>query len=502
MIGLLAMLGCTTLGPWRDTGSVDTSGGEERVVASPALLDFGSVSVNADGYALGTFTLYNLGNTAATVTGHDEAIGSTAFTIASPPVLTLEPGAELTLSVRYAPTTDGDDGAEILIEPSEETVRLLGVGTAPVLSVGTATVDPVVLGCSGAGSIPLTNTGTEDLLLTGATLEGTEIAVTVLPERIRPGESGTVGLSFAPAGDGARGDTVLLTSNDPLHPAIGVLVSGLGYEGERVSETFHYTPSNPTDLLFLIATAGGMTSQLDKAVDAIPLFVQTLRAANIDYQLAALSSDAPCPGSSPGWADRSDTTLQTEAVLERGFGGASGAWEDDLVGLAAEALAHTATGDCLAGFRRADADLQLIVVSDGPSRTDAAAEAATIAANLQDPASLRISALVPLRDTCGEEAEDFEALADEYDGTARDLCAADWADAFLHFAALPHGDGAVRYALAEAPVVSTIEVLAEGVPFETWTWDADRNAVVFDGDQVPAYGAEVTVRYVSAVACE
>ena len=83
-----------------------------------------------------------------------------------------------------------------------------------------------------------------------------------------------------------------------------------------------------------------------------------------------------------------------------------------------------------------------------------------------------------------------------------DLCAPTWTDAFLDFTALPEGRGAVRFPLAEAPVPSTIEVLAEGVSFHAWSWDADTNAILFDGKQVPALGAEITVGYVLAVSCD
>ena len=67
--------------------------------------------------------------------------------------------------------------------------------------------------------------------------------------------------------------------------------------------------------------------------------------------------------------------------------------------------------------------------------------------------------------------------------------------------ALPPGADPVSYPLAEVPVTSTIEVTVEGAPFTLWSYDRARNAVVFDGDAVPALGAEVAIEYVLAVAC-
>jgi hypothetical protein len=199
---------------------------------------------------------------------------------------------------------------------------------------------------------------------------------------------------------------------------------------------------------------------------------------------------------------RSDTTLQAETLLDRAFAGTAGAWDDDLVGLATDALALTGVGDCLAGFRRPGADLHLLLVSDRPSQANAAAQAAALAATVLAPAELRVSALVPTAGGCGSPAPDYAGLASMYQGQAFDLCAADWSEAFLEFASLPAGRDAVRYALAEVPVASTIEVYVEGVTSTSWSWDPAGNAVVFDHEETPALGAEITLRYVSAVACE
>ncbi len=502
MLALLPLLGCNPIGPWADAGDGDTALDGPRIVASPARIDFGTVSVNEDGYAVGELTLYNAGDTPETVSGHDEPIGSDFFVVDGPPLITLDPGDELTLEVRYLPLTEQTDSAELLIEPSDETVRLLGVGAAPVIAADAPPFEDVVLGCSGTGYVAITNEGTEDLVLTDVTLDGAEYTIVSAPTTIAPGDTEAVELLVTPAGGDDRGATLRVTSNDPYRPALGVWVSTHVYGGEVVTETFRYTPSNPTDLLFVVATDGGMTAQLDKAADVIPRFVDTLRDTNIDYHLTALSGAGPCPSSTPGWADRSDTSLQTEVVLERGFDGDSGAWDGDLLGLAVEALARAASEECLVDFRREEADLHVIIVADGPSAADAMEAAEQLADRVTSPAALHVSALLPGDDSCGDEAEDYAEVVEAYGGTLQDLCAMDWEPAFDALADLPAGRGAVRYVLAEAPVPSSIEVLAEGVRFTDWSWDAAENAVRFDGDTVPALGAEISIEYVSAVACE
>lgn len=497
----LVFSGCgDPIGTWDLVPPGDTAPSGARVVASPGRIDFGSLSVNDDGEALGELTLVNLGDAAEIVTGHDEPIGSDAFSVDAAPLLSLGPGESVTLAVRYRPTTEQSDAAELLLDPSEETVRLVGRATAPVLQTGDATLDPVVVGCAGTGSVSIRNVGSESLVVSAVSVADEEFALVASPSTVDPNETADILLTFTPTGGGERGATLRVSTNDPERPEIGILVSALGYEGERVTESFRYTPSNPTDLLFVVDAGDGMTSQLDKAEPVLASFVHALRDANIDYHLAALSGFGPCPTTTPGWADRSDTSLQAESVLERGLFGAAGPWDGDLLGLAHEALEASGAGVCLAGFRRENADLQVIVLTDGPGAADTAASQAALASAVAAPAVLRVSGLLPAGG-CGTPAADYAAVVASTGGVVEDLCAADWAGAFVALAELPGGEDAVRFPLAEVPVPATIEVLAEGLTFTSWTWDAVENSVVFDGEATPALGAEITIRYVSSVAC-
>ncbi len=496
----LALLGCSTLSGWPDGPADGGATSAPRIIVSPARLEFGDVSVIANGFAEAELTIHNVGGATETVSGHDEPIGSDAFRIDAPPLIELGPESSITLMVRYTPTTEQADIAELLVEPSDEAVRLTADGRAPVLAAGVAAFDEVVVGCSGTGRVGLRNEGSEPVTITGAALTSDEFALTSLPDTITPGGDAEIELAFTPDGGGARGGTLRLSSTDPLHPDIGIALSASGVSGEVVTESFRYTPSNPTDVLFVVSPRALLGLQGDAAADALPAFVDAIRDTNTDYHVSAISTLGPCPTSTPGWADRSDTSLQAEIVLENGFFGDGGPWEGDLLGLAVEALARSAAADCLLDYRRAEADLHVILVDDRPAAVDPTATAAELAAGLDTPASFQLSAILPLGD-CGIDAPDYATLVERYAGTVHDLCAADWAPAFETLAELPAGRSAVRYVLAEIPVASTIEVLAEGLPFSAWSWDAATNAVVFDGDTLPALGAEVTVEYVSSVAC-
>ena len=59
----------------------------------------------------------------------------------------------------------------------------------------------------------------------------------------------------------------------------------------------------------------------------------------------------------------------------------------------------------------------------------------------------------------------------------------------------------MNYPRGQVPGATTLEVAVEGAPFTLWSYDAASNVVIFDGDAVPALGAEVTITYVLAVTC-
>lgn len=492
---------CHPLGslPYEDTGG--PSNGAERIALTPARIEFPLVSVNVQGAAEATFTIYNLGGDTITVSGQDEVIGSEIFTVEAGPLLSIEAGARQDLTVRFAPTTEGVYEADIIVEPGGESLHLVGAATAPIARIGDVHIDPVVLGCSGTGTVGIANDGSETLEILSATVAGGEYAVLDAPAEVSPGGSSAAALSFTPAGGGQRGDTLILTTNDPARPTLAVPLSVLGYEGDRIEESFRYTPANPTDILFLIDTAATMTSGLQKSNTAVDAYITQIRDTNLDFHLLALPSGDACPANSHAYATRSDTSAQAQVVMERGIGGPSGVWDDDLLGLALLALQSGESGECLEGFRRPDADLQIIVLSDGPSRGEVDTQVATIASGLSDDAGMRLSVLTPATADCGTVMDDYTTASRTTGGTAADLCAEEWTSAFLDFATLPPGAEAVHYPLAQAPVPSTVEVAVEGAPFDLWSYDAATNAVIFDGDAVPALGAEVTISYVLAVTC-
>lgn len=495
---IFLLLACDKPGPWLTAGSEAFP--ETRISASPAVLDFGEVSVNGLQSIELSFIVANLGEGAVTLTGHDEPIGDEQFEVQAEPLEVLAEGGQRTFLVRFLPRTEQAARAQLRIDPGSELVELRGVGHAPVAVLGQPETAATVLGCQSDAHLMLSNQGSEALAISDVSIVGTDFLLTGWQADVSPGASSRIDYIFVPSGSGNRGGTLTITSNDPLHPQLAVNLSALGYEGERVEESFRFLPTAPTDILF--AVEGGLGQNEDRLGAALEAYVDILRSTNVDFHITSVASDDPCPSDSPQWADISDTALATTNVVARAFDQTGGAWDNNLLGLANAALDSAGVGACLDSFRRESANLDVVVVGRSAPGADLELAAADLADHLVVPGELRISALVPLSADCGSTGTEYVDLAESYGGIASDLCESEWTAAFEAFADLPTADTPVRFTLAEMPVVSSLNVMVEGGQWTAWTFDPATNALVFDLSPQPALGAEVEISYISAVSCE
>ena len=141
MVGLFLVVLCGACEPLlsaRGPGGGDGSlAGEGLLVISPAEIDFGAVSVAADGPGVRSFTVTNAGGSRLTVHGHDEVIdltegASEVFTVDAEPYFELEPGEARRLEVTFTAPTEGSWAGQLRVNYGVETVELSGSGRAPV----------------------------------------------------------------------------------------------------------------------------------------------------------------------------------------------------------------------------------------------------------------------------------------------------------------------------------------------------------------------------------
>lgn len=481
------MLACSPLGPWKSDGD-DSGAAALRVELSPALVDFGQVSSSLGVPAERSFTLYNLGNSTVQITGHDEPLGDPGFQVQAPNILELAPGRAEELSVLFLPDADRTFVAELLIQPGEQILRLEADGLAPELEPDQARAEATVVGCASPFGVEIRNRGREKLHLSNVRAISAELLVTGYPAELGPGEDATLDLMFVPERTGTRTPILQIESDDPQNPSLSISVEGLGFEGSRIQESFRYYPTEHTDILVLSEGAAA------QGPDSSSFYLNQLRTDNVDYQLTALSGGSPCPTGNPAYATRSDTALQGSAVMNRAFRQGAGPWDSRLPDLALLALGQTGSGGCLEGFRRADANLEILLVADGPGEEPAP----DLLAQLEQlaPQGLRISGLLP--QSCGS-IPSWEELISQTSGGREDACSLDWEAAFQRLGELPNAQEPVAYPLDQAPVPSSIRVVVSGIPWTDWHWESTTNEVVMES--APALGASVVIEYISQVEC-
>lgn len=502
-IGLLTFVllaGCGHLGEWPQAEAVSVVSHTSRLVVSPGTLDFGDVSVNQDISGEQSFTVTNLGDEPVTLTGQDEPVGDPQFVVDAAPVMVIAPGETIGIGVTFTPSTEANARADLFILPTGESIELVGHGTAPVAMVATPILPASVVGCTGEVSVPVTNAGSEDLLLL-AHSESDEYRLVSAPQRIAPGATENVVLDFLPEAVGQRAGVVTLLTNDPTQPELSVNLSASGVEGNTTGDFFSYAPGNATDFLFVVENDGETADDLARGVGSVAAFVSALRNVNVDFHVGVLTGASACPITDPLYATTWDTAETVTGVMLSGLAGGSGLWDQDLFGLAIASLAHVTQQTCFDDFRREDAELHVVAIADGDSTADVALEVGRLQGIVGDPSRLRVSTIVPGSGDCGVVSADYSDAAAASGGVNVDACDPDWSAGLQRIAASSERAAGVRFALNDVPMVDTLDVRIDGVSWGEWTYDPDANEIVVAGDTRPELGAEVEVRYVSVGVC-
>ncbi len=197
------------------------------LAVTPATLALGSVTTGTTGTA--TFTIDNTGNAPLDVTGITSS--DAAFTV-SPTTGTVAPGASLTVTVTFAPTTAGAATGTLTVASNggTATVALTGAGVAPapVISVTPTTLafGTLTVGTPASQTLTISNTGTAALNVTGITSSNALFTATPTTGTVAPGASLTVTVTFDPTAAGAATGTLTIASDDVANPALTVALTG------------------------------------------------------------------------------------------------------------------------------------------------------------------------------------------------------------------------------------------------------------------------------------
>ena len=243
-----ATLAIETNDPNDGTITVDLSGSgrEPEVSVTPASVSVGTVG--SESVRTKTVTIRNTGGAPLDL-DRVSLNGSSAISIVSGTGSgTLVPGQTREVTVQFAPTTGGGASATLSVatdDPDQKTttVSISGVGQVPDVSLDTASAQfgTVGIGSSSPTAVTVTNDGNETLVITNASLGGTDAgAFTVVTGdgiRVPPGESRTVSVAFAPETTGPASATLSLETNDPDEKTRTVSLSGTGADADIGADT-------------------------------------------------------------------------------------------------------------------------------------------------------------------------------------------------------------------------------------------------------------------------
>ena len=213
-------------------------------------LDFGQVGTNPEQPKKLSLTLRNDGFTSLTFTGQGATIsgpGAADFSLDGPFDLTpLAPGSQRALPLAFAPHNPGPTSATLTLtsndpqHPSLEIVlRGEGVQPTPILTVLNAPLDFGQVAQDAAQpvnkSLTLRNDGSGALIFTspGATISGPGAAdfslaspFNLMP--LAPASQRSLSIAFDPHNPGPTSATLTITTNDPQHPSMDVILQGYG----------------------------------------------------------------------------------------------------------------------------------------------------------------------------------------------------------------------------------------------------------------------------------
>lgn len=277
-----------------------------------------------------------------------------------------------------------------------------------------------------------------------------------------------------------------------------------------ITETFEQAPLPRLDLLWVIDDTPSMSDEHDALAAAMPAFADALEAAGVAWQVGVVTTN---PGGdlgvlrgdpwilTPSEAEGLEVLLDTAGITLLGREPASG------IAAMVLALESPLRTDANRGFRRPDAALEVIVVSDGDDRSDDvlgpdAVEIGISTLEAEEDATgrpARLSAVVGPRGGCSGPGGSalpglrYLELAEATGGTTASICEGHMASVIADLGA-SSVEWQTEFPLQAMPETASLRVAVDGMRVDTgWSVATGPDRVVFD--VAPEPGAVITVRY-------
>jgi hypothetical protein len=300
---LLTMLGCGAL-----DASTPVAQSSSGLVATPAVVDFGSVPVGTT--AVRTNTVVNTSRSPIVIT--QTQTGTSAFTITGQKLpLTLAPGQRTVLQIAYSPRSGGMSQSRVLLAGNQgrfsTTFMLRGaaiLGNRIKLTPASISFGGVPVGKTETQSATVSNGGQTPITVTriAATGKGFSLTGRSLPLTLQAGESTSIGVSFTPASSGATSGAIIVVGTVSLTLPLRPIT--FGRRGDETREALGAVPT----LISATLSGTGMMGAGQLAVLPTSLALGSVKIGASQTQSATLINSGS-----------SDLTVRQAIVTGKGF---------------------------------------------------------------------------------------------------------------------------------------------------------------------------------------
>lgn len=208
-------------------------------------------------------------------------------------------GTSESFTISFRPKAEGRADGQISIftnsgdAPLVLTVRASTVKVQNELTASEAAIDfdDVAVGSKGEQEVSLTNAGTRDLTISGVSVTGADFsACGATAVRLAPGQSVTVGVSFAPKSPGRQSGQLIISSTEGSRVLIPLTATGAESSRSAVKLNWEESPVTVAGyVVYRSADSSGPYTRISQA--ATSEYVDTGLAAGHTYYYVVTSLD-------------------------------------------------------------------------------------------------------------------------------------------------------------------------------------------------------------------
>lgn len=489
------------------------------IEVDPPTVDFGQINVTIDEPKQEAVTITNGCEGDLEIYGLELDDASAPFAIGSLGSILVPQGSSTDFTVTFDPQTSFLWNTKVLIDNNDPekptaTVDLIGEGVAPIIEVDPTSYDfgSPYIGCQLEQPFTIRNIGNADLTVTSlqfatGTVDFDFDSDQTVPFTVAPLAEVQVYVNYVGLDEFEDKAYLTVESNDPWTPEVVADVSATAVKYGDNLDVFEQPLKSETDIVVVVDNSCSMAEEQASLTSNFESFIDTIIAADGDYQIAVITTDNP--------AFRGDvitpaTPDPVDEFTTQALAGVSGSGDERPMQMASQCT--DVGGDCEPGgtFLRDDAMLAFVVVTDEPDSSPMSPSDYVdgwLEIKNDDPDLLRFHVIggdvpTPSCTTAAMGSTPLDETAALTGGEFVSVCAADWG-ASLEAVALGSVTINDSFALTQLPVPQTIEVTVDGIETAIgWEYDAGTNSVVFESDFIPAGGSTIEIQYELMPDCE